>query len=50
MNDQSEMLLDTLQLYVEHNFEKITTCDESWFLYTTCRDSMFAMREVVPRT
>jgi hypothetical protein len=52
MNDQSEMLLDMLQLYAEHNFEGITTGDESWFLYTTCGDSMFATsaREVVTRT
>jgi hypothetical protein len=46
------MLLDMLQLYAEHNFEGITTCDESWFLYTTYGDSMFATsaRELVPRT
>jgi hypothetical protein len=46
------MLLDMLQLYAEHNFEGITTSDESWFLYTTYGDSMFATsaREVVPRT
>jgi hypothetical protein len=52
MNDQSEMLLDILQLYAEHNFEGITTGDESWFLYTTYGDSMFtaSAREVVPRT
>jgi transposase len=52
MNNQSEMLLDMLQLYAEHNFEEITTGDESWFLYTTYGDSMFAIsaREVVPRT
>jgi hypothetical protein len=52
MNDQSEMLLDMLQLYAEHNFEGITTGDESWFLHTTYGDSMFATsaREVVPRT
>jgi hypothetical protein len=35
MNDQSEMLLDMLQLYAEHNFEGLTTGDESWFLDTT---------------
>jgi hypothetical protein len=52
MNAQSEMILDMLQLYAKHNFEGITTGDESWFLYTTYGDSMFAMsaREVVPRT
>jgi hypothetical protein len=52
MNDQSEMLLDMLQLYAEHNFEGITTGDESWFLYTTYRDSIFAtsVREVVRGT
>jgi hypothetical protein len=52
MNDESEMLLNMLQLYAEYNFEGITTGDESWFLYTTYRDSMFATsaREVVPRT
>jgi hypothetical protein len=52
MNDQSEMLLDMLQLYAEHNFEGITTGDELWFLYTIYGDSMFATsaREVVPRT
>jgi hypothetical protein len=52
MNDQLEMLLEMLQLYVEHHFEGITTDDESWFLYTTYEDSMFATsaREVVPRT
>jgi hypothetical protein len=52
MNDQSEMLLDMLQLSAEHNFEGITTGDKSWFLYTTYGDSMFATsaREVVPRT
>jgi hypothetical protein len=46
------MLLDMLQLYAEPNFEGIRTGDESWFLYTVCRDSMFAtsVREVVPRT
>jgi hypothetical protein len=46
------MLPDMLPLYAEHNFEGITTSDESWFLYTTDRDSMFATstREVVPRT
>jgi hypothetical protein len=50
MNDQSEMLLDMLQLYAEHNFEGITTGDEWWFLYTTYGDSMFATSamEVVP--
>jgi hypothetical protein len=41
MNDQSEVLLDMLQLYAEHNFEGITTGDESWFLYTTYGDFMF---------
>jgi hypothetical protein len=52
MNDQSEMLFDMLQLYSEHNFEGITTGDESWFLYTTYGDSMFAtsVMEVVPTT
>jgi hypothetical protein len=52
MNDQSEMLLDMLQLYAEHNFEGITTGDESWFLCTTYGDSMFATsaREVAPGT
>jgi hypothetical protein len=52
MNDQSEMLFDILQLYAEPNFEGIATGDESWFLYTTYGDSMFATsaREVVPRT
>jgi hypothetical protein len=52
MNDQSEMLLDLLPLYAEHNFEGITTGDESWFLYTTSGDSMFAAsaREMVSRT
>jgi hypothetical protein len=41
-----------LQLYTGHNFDGITTGDESWFLYTTYGDSMFATsaREVVPRT
>jgi hypothetical protein len=45
------MLLDMLQLDAEHNFEGITTGDESRFLYTTCGDSMFATsaREVVLR-
>jgi hypothetical protein len=52
MNDQSERLFDMLQLYGEHNFEGITTSDESWFLYTIYGDSMFttSAREVVPRT
>jgi hypothetical protein len=52
MNGQSEMLLNMLQLYAEHNFEGITTGNESWFLYTTYGDSMFATsaREVVPGT
>jgi hypothetical protein len=52
MNDQSEMLFDVLQLYAEHNFEGIMTDDESWFLYTTYGDAMFASsaREVVRRT
>jgi hypothetical protein len=51
MNDESEMLLDMLQLYPEHNFEGITTGDEWRFLYTTYGDSMFATsaREMVPR-
>jgi hypothetical protein len=51
MNDQSGMLLDMLQLYAEHNFEGITTGNESWFLYTTYGDSMFvtSAREVVPK-
>jgi hypothetical protein len=46
------MLLDMLQLYAEHNFEGITTGNESWFLGTTYRDSMFATstKEVVSRT
>jgi hypothetical protein len=46
------MLLNMLQLYAEHNFKGITTGDESWFLYTTYGDSMFATsaREVVSRT
>jgi hypothetical protein len=46
------MLLDMLQLYAEHNFEGITTGDESWLLYTTYGDSIFATsaREVVPKT
>jgi hypothetical protein len=39
--DQSEMRLDMLQLYAEHNFERITTGDELWFLYTTYRDNVF---------
>jgi hypothetical protein len=42
MNDQSEMLVDMLQLYAEHNFEGITRGDESWFLSPTYGDSMFA--------
>jgi hypothetical protein len=52
MNNQSGMPLDMLQLDAEHNFEGITTGDESWFLYATYRDSMFAIlaREVEPRT
>jgi hypothetical protein len=52
MNDQSEMLLDMLQLYAEQNFEGITTGNESWLLYATYGDSMFvtSAREVVPRT
>jgi hypothetical protein len=52
MNDQSEMLLDMLRLYAEHNFEGITTDEESWFLDTTYGDSMFVIsaKEVVPRT
>jgi hypothetical protein len=52
MNDQSEMLLDMLQLYAEHHFEGIMTGDESWFLYTACGDSMFAIsaREPVRTT
>jgi transposase len=36
--NQLEMLLDMLQLYAEHNFEGITTGDESWFLYTRYGD------------
>jgi hypothetical protein len=46
------MLLDMFQLYAEHNFEGITTGDESWFLLTTYGDSLFATstKEVVPRT
>jgi hypothetical protein len=46
------MLLDMVQLYAEHNFEGITTGNESWFLYTTYGDSLFATsaREVVPRS
>jgi hypothetical protein len=45
------MLLDMPQLYTEHNFEGITTGNESWFLYTTYGDSMLATsaRDVVPR-
>jgi hypothetical protein len=52
MNDQSEMLLDMLQLDAKHNFEGITTANESWFLCTTYGDSMFvtSAREVVSRT
>jgi hypothetical protein len=52
MNDQSEMFLDMLQLYVEPNVDGITTDDESWFLYTTYGDLMFATsaRGVVLRT
>jgi hypothetical protein len=52
MNDQSEVLLDMLQLFAEHTFEGIATGDKSWFLYTKYGDSMFATsaREVVPRT
>jgi hypothetical protein len=51
MNDQSEVLLDMIQLCAEHHFEGITTGDESWFLYTAGGDSMFATsaREVVPK-
>jgi transposase len=51
MNNQSEMLLDMLQLYAEHNFEGIPMGDDSRFLYTTYGDSMFptSAREVVPR-
>jgi hypothetical protein len=51
MKDQSELFLDILQLYAEHNFEGITTGEELWFLYTTYGDSMFATpaREVVSR-
>jgi hypothetical protein len=46
------MLLDMLQLYPEQNFEGIKTGNESWFLYTTYGDSMFAAsaRKMVPRT
>jgi hypothetical protein len=45
------MFLDMRELYAEHNFEGITTGDESWFLYITYGDSMFATsaREMVPR-
>jgi hypothetical protein len=52
MKGQSEMLLDMRKLYTEHNFEGITTGDQSWLLDTTYGDSMFATsgREVVPRT
>jgi hypothetical protein len=52
MNNQSEMLLNMFQLHTGHIFEGITTGDESWFLYTTYGDSMFATsaREVVLRT
>jgi hypothetical protein len=52
MNDQSEMLLDMLQLYAEHNLQGITTGNKSWFLYTTYKNSMFATspREVMSRT
>jgi histone-lysine N-methyltransferase SETMAR len=41
-----------LQLYAEHNFEEITTGDESRFVDATYGDSMFATspREVVPGT
>jgi hypothetical protein len=40
------------ELYAEHNFKGIMTGGESWFLYTTYGDSVFAIsaREVVPRT
>jgi flagellar motor protein MotB len=52
MNDQSEMLLNMLHLYAEHNLEGITTGGESWLLYTIYGDSMFATsaREVMPTT
>jgi hypothetical protein len=52
VNDQSEALLNMLQLYAEHNFKRITTGDESWFLYTTHGDLMFAISatEMVLRT
>jgi hypothetical protein len=52
MNDQSKVLLDMFQLYAEHNFKGIRTGDESWFLYITYGDLMFAtsVREVVSRT
>jgi hypothetical protein len=46
------MLPDMLQLYAEHNFEGITTGDESWLLDITYRDLIFATsaRDVLPRT
>jgi hypothetical protein len=52
MNEQSEMLLDMLQLYAEHQFKGITTGDESWLLYAIYGDSVFATsaREAVSRT
>jgi histone-lysine N-methyltransferase SETMAR len=45
-------LMEHKPTHFEHNLEGITTGDESWFLYTTYGDSMFATwaREVVPRT
>jgi hypothetical protein len=45
MNDQSEVLLDMLQLYAGHNFEGITTGDGSWFLSTTYGGSLFSTSE-----
>jgi transposase len=50
--DQSRSVLDMLQLYARHNVEAITTGNESWFLYSTHTNSMFAVSaaEVVPRT
>jgi hypothetical protein len=50
--DQSRSVHDMLQLYARHNFGGITTGDESWFLYSTYTNSMFAVSaaEVVPRT
>jgi hypothetical protein len=50
--DQSRSVPDMLQLYARHNFGGITTGDESWFLYSTYTNSMFAVSaaEVVSRT